>query len=127
MSENVGYDVSDWIAEISLDRPPVNALSLSLVAKLIATMKRASADEHVRAVLLTSSIPGRFSAGIDLGLLLGKSGFEVRQLLEELYVTLADVQFKLGKPSIAVVSGAARGGGMTLAISCDVLIAGQSA
>jgi enoyl-CoA hydratase len=40
---------------------------------------------------------------------------------------LADAQYNLGKPSIAAVGGAARGGGMTLAISCDVLLAGRSA
>jgi enoyl-CoA hydratase/carnithine racemase len=42
-------------------------------------------------------------------------------------VELADIQYHLGKPSIAAVGGAARGGGMTLAISCDVLLAGASA
>jgi enoyl-CoA hydratase len=42
-------------------------------------------------------------------------------------VQLWDVQCNLGKPSIAVVNGAARGGGMTLAISCDVILAGESA
>jgi enoyl-CoA hydratase/carnithine racemase len=42
-------------------------------------------------------------------------------------VELADAQYNLGKPSIAAVGGSARGGGMTLAISCDVLLAGQSA
>jgi enoyl-CoA hydratase/carnithine racemase len=47
--------------------------------------------------------------------------------LERLYVQLWDVQCGLGKPSIAVVDGAARGGGMTLAISCDVIIAGKNA
>jgi enoyl-CoA hydratase/carnithine racemase len=42
-------------------------------------------------------------------------------------VELADVQYRLGKPSIAAVGRSARGGGMTLAISCDVLIAGRGA
>jgi enoyl-CoA hydratase/carnithine racemase len=121
------YDVSDHIAEISLARPPVNALSLALLEQLLAALRRAAADDNVRAIVLTSALPHRFSAGLDLRLLLGKPAAEVRRLLQKLYVELADAQYNLGKPSIAAVGGAARGGGMTLAISCDVLLAGASA
>jgi enoyl-CoA hydratase len=125
--EDLRYDVSGRIAEISLARPPVNALSLSLLEQLIAALRRAAADENVRAVVLTSALPRRFSAGLDLRLLLGKPASEVRELLDKLYVELAYAQYNLGKPSIAAVGGSARGGGMTLAISCDVLLAGKSA
>jgi enoyl-CoA hydratase/carnithine racemase len=125
--EDLRYDVSDRIAEISLARPPVNALSLALLEQLIAALRRAAADENVRAVVLTSALPRRFSAGLDLRLMLGKPATDVRRLLDRLYVELADVQYNLGKPSIAAVGGVARGGGMTLAISCDVLVAGESA
>lgn len=125
--EDLRYDVSDQIAEISLARPPVNALSFSLIEQLVAALRRAAADENVRAVVLTSALPRRFSAGLDLGTMLGKSATEMRRLLDKLYVELADAQYNLGKPSIAAVGGSARGGGMTLAISCDVLVAGRSA
>jgi enoyl-CoA hydratase/carnithine racemase len=105
----------------------VNALSFSLIEQLVAALRRAAADENVRAVVLTSALPRRFCAGLDLGMILGKSAAEMRRLLDKLYVELADAQYNLGKPSIAAVGGAARGGGMTLAISCDVLLAGRSA
>src|SRR5438128_2631518 len=118
-------NVSGQIAEISLARAPVNALSLSLLEQLIAALRRAAADENVRAVVLTSALPRRFSAGLDLRLMLGRPATDVRRLLDKLYVELADVQYNLGKPSIAAVGGSARGGGMTLAISCDVLLAGE--
>jgi enoyl-CoA hydratase len=127
MNEDLRYEVSDQIAEISLARLPVNVLSLSLLEQLIAAFGRAAADENVRAVVLTSVVPRRFSAGLDLGMMLGKSAAEVRRLLDKLYVELANVQYDIGKPSIAAVGGSARGGGMTLAISCDVLVAGRSA
>jgi len=125
--EDLRYDVSDQIAEISLARPPVNALSFSLIEQLVAALRRAAADENVHAVVLTSALPRRFCAGLDLSMLLGKSATEMRRLLDKLYVELADAQYNLGKPSIAAVGGSARGGGMTLAISCDVLLAGRSA
>lgn len=121
------YAVTDSVAKIRLNRPPVNALSLALLGELIAALRRAAADDDVRAVLLTSAVASRFCAGIDLKSIVGASGETVRALLEKLYVELVDVQYNLGKPSIAVVNGAARGGGMTLAISCDVIVAGESA
>jgi enoyl-CoA hydratase/carnithine racemase len=123
----IQYDVSDRIAEIGLHNPPVNALTLSMLGQLVAALRRAGEDHGVRAVLLTSRLPGRFSAGLDLKELAGKPGATVRAMLDKLYVELTDVQHGLGKPSIAVVNGVARGGGMTLAISCDVILAQEDA
>jgi enoyl-CoA hydratase/carnithine racemase len=123
----VSYSVSDAIARIMLNRPPVNALSLETIRAVVAALRRAAADADARAVVLASGIPCRFCAGLDLALLLGKSGEQVRELLQALYVDLHDAQYNLGKPSIAAVGGAARGGGMTLAISCDVIVASEGA
>jgi enoyl-CoA hydratase len=126
-SENsIQYGVDSQVAEIRLSNPPVNALTLPMLTDLIGAFRRAAEDDTVRAVLLTSTVPNRFSAGLDLKNLAGQPG-TVRALLGKLYVELADTQYHLGKPSIAVVDGAARGGGMTLAISCDVIIASEAA
>ena len=125
--ETVRYEVADGSARIVLNRPPVNALDLDMIKGVVAALERAARDDAVRAVVLASAVPGRFCAGLDLGILLGKSETKVRDFLQELYVRLHDVQHNLGKPSLAAVSGAARGGGMTLAISCDVILAGQRA
>ena len=123
----IAYDVSDAIAVVTLARPPVNALDLAAVHALIAALNRAAADENVRAVVLASGVPKRFCAGLDIGGLIGKSTDEIRTLVHELYVGLYDAQAQLGKPSIAAVNGAARGGGMTMAVSCDVVLASESA
>ena len=68
-----------------------------------------------------------FCAGLDLDILIDKPILKVREFLERLYVKLWDLQYNMGKPTIAVVNGSARGGGMTLAISCDVIIASENA
>ncbi len=122
----IHYSVSDSIAEICIDHPPVNGLGVVMINDLIATLSRAAAAADVRVVLITSAVPRRFCAGLDLKVVLNDVS-ALRNLVDELYVRLSDAQQALGKPSIAVVNGAARGGGMTLAISCDVVIAGAGA
>jgi len=123
----IRYEVSSGIACISLARPPVNALDLAMVRGVIVALKRAAADAGVRAVVIASAVAKRFCAGLDIGELAGRSPDEIRTLVHELYVGLFDAQYQLGKPTIAAVNGAARGGGMTLAVSCDIVLAAASA
>jgi enoyl-CoA hydratase len=123
----VRYEAANGIARITLARPPVNALSVEMIRAVIAALQRAAADSDVRAVVIASAVAKRFSAGLDIDILLGKRSEEIRKFVQELYINLHDTQYNLGKPSIAAVGGAARGGGMTMAISCDVILASQSA
>ncbi len=123
----VHYEVSGPVAEITLDRPPVNAFSVTFLDNILAAFRRAAEDDTVRAVILRSALPDRFCAGLDLDIILGNTGLGVREFLQKLYPDLWDVQTKMGKPTIAAVNGAARGGGMTLAISCDMIIASETA
>jgi enoyl-CoA hydratase/carnithine racemase len=125
-AELVRYTVVDEVAEIVLDRAPVNALSLELIDRLLACLETARRDDAVRAVII-SSAHKVFCAGLDLDIVKGKGALEAKQFLERLYFALNDVQYRLGKPSIAAIDGAARAGGMTIAISCDMIIAGDSA
>ncbi|MGE8667988.1 MAG: enoyl-CoA hydratase/isomerase family protein [Achromobacter mucicolens] len=123
----VRYEVRDGIAEIQLCHAPVNALDVGVLDALIGALEKANADAGVRAVLLASSLPGRFCAGLDMKQLLQSPPARVRELLTRLYIKLYDAQFNLTKPSISVVSGAVRGGGMTVAISSDMIVAADSA
>jgi len=123
----IRYEVRDAVAEIVLDNPPANALDESMIGALADALERAGGDDSVRAVILRSAIERRFCAGLNLKLLADVTPERVRSLLERLYVRMNDAQFRLGKPSIAAVTGAARGGGMTVAIGCDLIVAGRSA
>lgn len=127
MSDHVHYSVDSHIATITLARPPLNAFSIAFLDAIIAALRRAAADAEVRVVVLSSDIPKMFCAGLDLDIILGSDEATIRAFLNRLYIELWEVQRTLGKPSIAAVDGAARGGGMTLAISCDMIIAGEQA
>ena len=125
-AELVRYTVSDAIAEITLDRAPVNALSIPLIDALLERLAKAKDDEAVRAVIIASAHKV-FCAGLDLDIVRGKRGIETKLFLERLYFALNDIQYRMGKPTIAAIDGAARAGGMTIAISCDMIIAGEGA
>lgn len=124
---DIRYDVVDQVAEIGLDHPPVNALTEATIDRLLDALQRAAADDGVRAVILHGCVPGRFCAGLDLRQLDGATPEAIRRLLDKLYPALTEAQHRLGKPSIAAIEGAARGGGMTLAISCDLIVASGAA
>lgn len=98
-----------------------------MVGELIGSLNRAGADADARAVIINSAVMRRFCAGLDLAVLAGAPAAKIRSLLEKLYPGICAAQFDLNKPSIAAVAGSARGGGMTLAISCDLIVAGKSA
>jgi enoyl-CoA hydratase len=120
----VRYSVFQNIADIMLDRPPVNALSMELIDALLAALAKARDDDTVRAIVI-GSLHKVFCAGLDLDIVRGRSGIETKKFLERLYFALNDTQYRLGKPTIAAIDGAVRAGGMTIAISCDMIVAGD--
>jgi len=125
-AELVHYIVKDTIAEITLDRAPVNALSMPLIDALLERLEKARDDQSVRAVIIRSAHKV-FCAGLDLDIVRGKRGIDAKRFLDRLYLALNDIQYRMGKPTIAAIDGPARAGGMTIAISCDMIIAGEAA
>ncbi len=115
----------DNVEILILKNPPVNALSTALLASLDRRVAEIAADPKVRAVILTGD--GQyFSAGADLKematLDLTSAPALVRRT-HELFGRLA----QLPAPVVAAINGLALGGGLELALSCDLRIAGESA
>jgi enoyl-CoA hydratase/carnithine racemase len=120
--ETLDYAVKDRVAEITMRRAPVNAINHALIEDILAAYARARDDDGVRAVILTSAFEAAFSAGMDLAMIRGGTGMDLRRFLEKLYFGMHDMQYRMGKPTIAALPGPARAAGVTLAVSCDVLI-----
>jgi enoyl-CoA hydratase/carnithine racemase len=127
MRMEITYTAEGPIARIAFAAPPVNALTVPLMQAFLAALRRAGEDDAVRAIIIESSVSRYFCAGLNLSVLKDAPDEGVRQILSCLYTELMDAQFALRKPTIAAVAGAARGGGMTIAVSCNVIVAGEQA
>jgi enoyl-CoA hydratase/carnithine racemase len=119
----IGYAVNGAVATITLDRPgKANAMTQAMADALHDTCRRADRDPAVRVVVLAGA--GRhFSAGSDIGGL-GEfpSPWEYRARQDYCSAVLG-----LRKPAIAMVNGAAYGGGLEMALSCDIRVASTAA
>ena len=115
----------DGVEILVLKHPPVNALSTGVLAQLDARVSELAADSKARAVVLTGD--GQyFSAGADLkemATLDLSTAPEVVRKGHALFARLAGLR----PPVIAAINGLALGGGLELALACDLRIAGESA
>jgi 2-(1,2-epoxy-1,2-dihydrophenyl)acetyl-CoA isomerase len=127
-NDPVLFEVRDNVAHVTLNRPKAsNALDLEMAKQLMAVALRCEADRNVRAVLLKGAGKS-FCAGGDVKVFLAQK--ELPAYLREItsYLHLAVSRFaRLNAPVIAAVQGSAAGGGFSLAISCDLVIAAESA
>ncbi len=112
------------IALIELNRPKeLNALNLELMGELRDALKQLDNDEGVRVILLTGNEKA-FAAGADIKQMADKSAVDM--LVIDQFSTWDQIR-KTKKPLIAAVSGFALGGGCELAMTCDMIIASETA
>src|SRR5215210_445631 len=124
------YEQDGNLAAITLNRPEaLNAWTPQLGQDLLSALRRAAADDRVRAVLITGA--GRaFSAGADVKNPREhtKSGApDLSSRLREIYNPIVLEIRSMPKPVVAAVNGVAAGLGASLALSCDLVVAAESA
>lgn len=113
-------DLGDGVRLITLDNPPVNALSFALSAELLPLVQAAEADPSVTTVIFTGA-NGLFSGGADINDFSTQPTPETR--------TIRDVIAAIDKGSktyVAAIDGNAQGGGFELSLACDYRVATAS-
>ena len=111
------------LAIITLNRPDkMNALNSRAVAELIAVTEEIEKNDDIRVVIVTGAGQRAFSSGSDLTELQGITAVELRRRIES-----PNIIRKLSKPVLAMIRGYALGGGLELALACDIRVASEDA
>ena len=128
MAEFISVEQDGAVAVVTIDHPPVNALSAQLLEELEAEIDRLDGDDGVRAIVLKGAGERAFVAGADI------SEFpSLRESPPEEGGSARGIQ-KLGArmdkartPFVAAIQGFCLGGGLELAMACDIRVASEDA
>lgn len=121
--DRVRYEVRGRVAVIAMCRAPVNAVDHRMIEAVHAAFRRADADTGVRAVILTSALERMFCGGMDLKMIADGDTANLRAFLNKFYLGTMNIQYAMTKPTLVAINGPARGAGMTLGITSDVILA----
>lgn len=120
-------DSDSGIFEVNLDRPEAkNAIGNDMLEGLQYTFEAVSRDRSANVLMICSSVNKVFCAGADLKERKKMTPGEVQDYVTTLRSTFSFLE-ELHIPTIAVVEGAALGGGLEMALSCDLRICGEDA
>jgi enoyl-CoA hydratase len=125
--KNIIYEKRDGMATITINRPQaMNAMNRETIPEILSGLKDAEKDENVRVVVITGAGEKAFCAGLDLKPMRDISvmkAVETSRLGQKLTLAIEE----LGKPVIAAINGYALGGGLELAMACDIRVASEKA
>ena len=121
--EFIRYGVSDGLATLTVNRAPFNVLDIPTMAEINRALDLCRTDVLVKLLVITGSGETAFSAGVEVA---DHTPDKVDQMIEVFHGIFRRLQ-QMPMPTVAAVNGVALGGGMELAIGCDMIVAAAGA
>jgi enoyl-CoA hydratase/carnithine racemase len=113
------------VALLTVDRPPANALDLALVREISSVAVSVGARPNVGAIVITGAGP-RFVAGADIKAMRAMDPAHFPAFISGIQRAMDDIE-AIPVPTLAAVNGHAMGGGMELALACDIRFLAEEA
>jgi cyclohexa-1,5-dienecarbonyl-CoA hydratase len=122
--QHIKFGIDDRVARVTLARPPVNIFNIAMMREINDALNRCSQQRELVAVVFDAAPDCRaFSAGVAVE----EHGEElIFQMLDTFHAIFRTLE-QIARPAIAVVDGAALGGGCELVMACDMAIASDRA
>jgi cyclohexa-1,5-dienecarbonyl-CoA hydratase len=120
--EQIEVDRESGVLKLTMDRPPLNILNIRMLNEINSVLEGVIDDRAIKLLIITGRGKA-FSAGVDVAEHLPDKA----ELMLATFRRTFDLLAAIEAPTLAAINGAALGGGCELAISCDIVIAAESA
>jgi len=117
----IQVELSNHVATLTLERPPLNVLNIAMIGQLEAHLSELKSSDA--KVIVINAKGKAFCAGVDVD---DHTADKVEAMIHTFHGAIRAL-WALPQPVLAVVAGAALGGGMELVLACDMVIASESA
>lgn len=120
----VTFSKSDAVGAITLNRPPANSYEIGLMCDLEAAIYAANSDSETKVVILKSALEKFFCAGADIKTFAAASTQDNMEMVEVAHRALEKMSTS-SKIFLAAINGHALGGGLEIALACDLRFAAE--
>ena len=122
--QSIGFGIEDRVGRIVFARPPLNVFNIAMMTEINHAINECASQRDVVAIVFEAGRDARaFSAGVAVEEHVEETIYRMLDSFHAIFRTLEQA----GKPTIAVVDGAALGGGCELVAGCDIVIASERA
>jgi enoyl-CoA hydratase/carnithine racemase len=126
--QTIEYAVEDGIGRLVMNRPQVlNAIDTVMREEMGTAIAEAEYDSKVRVLLITGAGERAFCAGMDLRAFGAQTANKTPLQIRDLRRSMSNPLGNFRKPAIAAINGLAYGGGLELALLCDIVLAAEHA